>query len=578
MVYINIDTGSRAKGYAFDTSDEDKKIYTKCDRETFLQYIDNKQLLKNKHVKNKKTGADEVHIDLYVGLIGILTGKSPDLGIFTNRHHVVDKYGRENEQLYTFIKSLTLVSMPNIVKTMMKMPVLQNDAKCMLRLMFNYTFVEYYLDYKKLPKSTKILNILFNTSDEVQFCRGANKYTIMVNNKYSLHLEENGNAPIVLTITDLGLHIKNNNRLILRVYCELMERPASCPPWIVEYFNVWREKLIKRIDHLPPSDERVDIRHNIVLYALNERGAPVMPEDKNRIVCQTYPSMSHLDRSKKGTLAGKQIVVQEKLDGCNFRVIALNDNTITYGSRNTYRPNDDFMKFSRIRAHLEECAVRLKSLIVATSDEFVVYGELMGWRDRAKTAPLNVIQYVDQEASLKFYAYDVQLKNGTFVPFKQAQIMLKSCGFDTVPYIEIKYDDFVNTLQFKSTLFPNSPLEGYVIRCDNLMYKLKENYKNLNLLKITTNTNDTIVSNIIKQFLEKKNIKTTTTTATTAATMFTNNKDSVIAIVEKCRVYCNIVSARDQRMLYNKIFNLLRTDLCLTNDDYKNIYKQIKWE
>ncbi|AGR56938.1 hypothetical protein [Choristoneura occidentalis alphabaculovirus] len=51
------------------------------------------------------------------------------------------------------------------------------------------------------------------------------------------------------------------------------------------------------------------------MYALNERG-PVMPEDESDILCQIYPSVSQLDRHKKGTLANKQILVQEKLDGC----------------------------------------------------------------------------------------------------------------------------------------------------------------------------------------------------------------------------------------------------------------------
>lgn len=108
MVYICIDTGSHAKGYAVESSDTDYHIYTKCDRETFEKFIDNKELLKNRHAKDE-SGNDVKYVDLYTGLIGILTGKSPELSMFSKREDFKDKYGIENLQLYEFVTKLMTV-------------------------------------------------------------------------------------------------------------------------------------------------------------------------------------------------------------------------------------------------------------------------------------------------------------------------------------------------------------------------------------------------------------------------------------------------------------------------------------
>ena len=172
MVYICIDTGSHAKGYAVESSDTDYHIYTKCDRETFEKFIDNKELLKNRHAKDE-SGNDVKYVDLYTGLIGILTGKSPELSMFSKREDFKDKYGIENLQLYEFVTKLMTVSMVKIIYTLMRYKIL-NNAKGLLQLMFNYVYVEYYLDYKRAPKSTKILNMLFNVGDEIKITMDKN--------------------------------------------------------------------------------------------------------------------------------------------------------------------------------------------------------------------------------------------------------------------------------------------------------------------------------------------------------------------------------------------------------------------
>lgn len=286
MVYICIDTGSHAKGYAVESSDTDYYIYTKCNRETFEKFIDNKELLKNRHAKDE-SGNDVKYVDLYTGLIGILTGKSPELGMFSKREDFKDKY---DLQLYKFVTKLMAVSMVKIIYNLMRYKIL-NNAKGLLQLMFNYVYVEYYLDYKRTPKSTKILNMLFNVGDEIKITMNKNNQ-LVVNDLNVLDLNKNnGEYKIDETLT---LFVKNVK--LLKLYVKLMQRGEYQQEW-TEYFQQWKQQLQDRLQHVPEPPERADIRHNIVMYALNERG-PVMPEDENKIVYhQIYPFVSHINKN-----------------------------------------------------------------------------------------------------------------------------------------------------------------------------------------------------------------------------------------------------------------------------------------
>lgn len=104
--------------------------------------------------------------------------------------------------------------------------------------------------------------------------------------------KNNGGYKIDETLT---LFVKNVK--LLKLYVKLMQRGEYQQEW-TEYFQQWKQQLQDRLHHVPEPPERTDIRHNIVMYALNERG-PVMPEDENKIVYQIYPSVSHLDQGKK---------------------------------------------------------------------------------------------------------------------------------------------------------------------------------------------------------------------------------------------------------------------------------------
>ncbi|AFY62856.1 HE65 [Philosamia cynthia ricini nucleopolyhedrovirus virus] len=562
MVYIKIDTGSRAKGYANSDSDFDYFVYKKCDREVFEEFVFNKHQLKCEHMKDD-AGNDVRVTDLCVALYGVFSGKTPELGIFLKPDDCKDKYGQLNEQLYQFIKKLTIVCIVKIVKRMIR-PNVPTTAKALLRLMFDCAFTEYYLDFKKLPDSTKILNMLLNLDDFVDLATdGADR--LLVNGRVvSISKGITTKIDDKVTIT-----IKNVDKL--RVYAQLVQRGECREEWR-DFFKNWLRELSERLAHVPEPPRRADVLHSIVMYALNERG-PVMPEDENNILCQIYPSISHLDRQKKGVLANKRILVQEKLDGCNYRVI-VDKGVVTYGSRNTYQPDVAFMNVHRISAQLEAYALKLKPLM-APDESFVVYGELLGWRDEARTKPINEIAYTQQKESLKYYAYEIQSGDGAFVPFEEAQLRLRAAGFDTIPFCQCLYNEFVKGLHFNSQMFPKSPLEGYIIRCGKLIYKLKSNYKDLNKLQIESGPFDALncdelnkecaVDGKLRGPFDALNCDELNKECAV------DGKLSFTDLLRHCYTKFECKSC-DEKQLFNKLYYLYRERFNFDHKDYKALY------
>ncbi|AOW41393.1 he65 [Trichoplusia ni granulovirus LBIV-12] len=458
MVYIKVDIGSHAKGYSTESSDHDYVIFTKCSEDDFLHYINNRQHLVNVHKKNED-GDDCTYVDLYNGLYGIYAGNYYYLGVFAEEKDVVDKNGLPNSELFTFIRQLTRLRMLGILQTMLRFKVRiptggdkkkkgggdqekkqEIDPKNLLNIMYNNAYVDRWLRTKQFPQHNRLPELL------------------------------------------------DNNQQRVELYKELMLKRVNQTPASEQekdYIDQWQKQLQDKLAEFPPLPERFDVLKAIVRYAMNDSG-PVMPFEKN-ITKLLYPSIQQLSRAKSGALWGQLVTVQEKLDGCNFRIIVNGEDRIRYGSRNTYREYSDFMGFYRIRARLEACARRLQT--VTGYESFVVYGELVGWRDDKRQKPINDIHYRDQEEPIKFYAYEILRYDGEvedLIEFELGQNLLYSSGqFDTIPYESMLYDDFVaKPIVYKSLLFPNHGeelVEGYVLRCNGLRYKIKEEYKLDNL-------------------------------------------------------------------------------------------------
>ncbi|UYE99046.1 MAG: he65 [Betabaculovirus sp.] len=246
MVFIVVDTGSRAKGYAIESSDLDLKVYSKCSREHFELYIDNKQILKNVHKRVMLCDVvdtpvnmlcDVVYIDLYVGMIGIVTGKNPELGVFLKETDIKNGDSTVNTQLYKYIKRLTHLSMCAIVTTMMKYVIMPKN-KNLLQLMFNYVYMEYYLKYGTTPNSTNILNIVYKLNDDTM--------ATLVN----IH-----NATMY-------------QQKVVDMYVKLMNRD-NCNEENVVFFEHWKNDILKRLMCTCNENQQAILRHNVVMYAMH---------------------------------------------------------------------------------------------------------------------------------------------------------------------------------------------------------------------------------------------------------------------------------------------------------------------
>lgn len=487
MVYIKFDTGSRAKGYATSASDNDYVIVTKCSEEDFMLFLDNRNKLVNRH-KNEE-GSDCTYVDLFSALMGIYKGTFYYLGVFAKEKDFVDKNGIDNNELFTFVRELTALRMPAIVKTMClnyNIKKMKTKHAAQKKPKKPEDKIDDEEDFKNAPSNPKNLLAAMHNMAYVQRWLRIRKYV------------EHEPLPQLL----------GTNKERRAMYDALMDKRKLKKPATdeeIQFMEDWQETLYEQLDRIPNLPERYDVRKVIALYMMNERG-PIMPMQRH-ITKLLYMSMQQLSRSVSGPLWRQEVHLQEKLDGCNFRVI-VDKGVITYGSKNTYRVLNDFMGYHAIRTQLEACARRLAVILKCNS--FVVYGELVGWQDDKRTKPLNDISYVGQKEKLKYYAYEIVCcsepeldKECTTenVEFTLAQQLLAQAQFDIIPYESCQFETFAGSeIKYRSLLFPEHGeelVEGYILRCNGLKFKVKKEYD----LKNLSESNATNV--LTKEFIEQ---------------------------------------------------------------------------
>lgn len=181
-----------------------------------------------------------------------------------------------------------------------------------------------------------------------------------------------------------------------------------------------------------------------------------------------YPKIKSLKSFRD--LPKSVYVIQEKLDGCNFRVIHTKDDAILFGSRNRILQDcENFCNFHTIRRQLEDHMANLKN-ILSPVDEFMVVGELIGYDKNKMIMPR--IKYFE-EKEVRFYAYEIfDISKNTFMDFVITQNILEKSGFNVIP---IKFYDWADeNISFKSLLFPQlDEMEGYIVRGKpNNIYKI----------------------------------------------------------------------------------------------------------
>ncbi|AJD80761.1 HE35 [Pseudoplusia includens SNPV IE] len=227
MVFIQFDIGSKAKGYSIDSSDEDIIIITKCTPEKFMDYLNNRNLLVNQHIKT--ADGDSTSVDIYKALHGIYTGLYYYLGVFATKEDFLNVNGTYNMELYTFTRELTRLRIKNILNTMMLYKVKgnnQNTPKLLLMTMFHLAYTEHWLKENDFPESVKLPSLL-------QKCNNRKKQVYR-------HLMRNRLENTVPLQKD------------------------------IDYINMWKYELQNRVYQLPATENRYDILKIIIMYMLGE--------------------------------------------------------------------------------------------------------------------------------------------------------------------------------------------------------------------------------------------------------------------------------------------------------------------
>ena len=212
-----------------------------------------------------------------------------------------------------------------------------------------------------------------------------------------------------------------------------------------------------------------------------------------------------VDRFNENVTHLEYIILQEKLDGSNLRLIFDHTtNQVSFGSRNNLLDDDeDFRGLHKIKDMLVEKVKKISMYEILNGKNFIIFGELVNYNRMFR------FKYGFQEKTVKYFAYDILIldRNNTYVDkdtgklmslklenFVEVQNWLKGCDFDVIPYEILKAEDYSydKIKEFKSILFnhedPNR-MEGYILRIKYKnnpiykIYKIKPEMLELNISK-----------------------------------------------------------------------------------------------
>ncbi|AAG02725.1 hypothetical protein AMV019 [Betaentomopoxvirus amoorei] len=440
MVYIILDVGSKAKGYDIISSDYDYIIITKSSADIYAEeWIEDNKRLINRH-SNKKNNNDITFVDISKAFMGIIKGNYYFLGIYGTKENI------KNDMIFYFVRYITKYYISLILKTMTKYQInntSDREPKNLLALLYNLSYVNYWLKNNDFPVINKLPELL--EEDKIEL------YNILMMKRLNNELATEEQGSII-----------QDYRKVLLENVNKLEKP----------------KKIKNISNI------------IMMYLICNKPLyiPEILNNDDEINKIIYPSIKQLNHCKNSLLYGKEIFVQEKLDGCNFRII-YNNGIITFGSRYTYYENKNFMNYYRIKDKLIDCTNKINKFL--NLKKFIIYGELIGSYQNDEGINKLIIKNVNyfNDNRIEYYAYEIKNcdnKNKIhFIDFDICQIVLNAAGFNVINYETIKYNDFIENIKYKSIVFNHndeSKVEGYIIRYKNIRYKVKKSY---NLTKLT---------------------------------------------------------------------------------------------
>lgn len=217
-----------------------------------------------------------------------------------------------------------------------------------------------------------------------------------------------------------------------------------------------------------------------------------------------FPSIDNFKNDKIDVSDLEYVIIQEKLDGCNFRIIfnrkklddgddTKNKEEIQFGSRNVlFDDKTKFHGYQRLIPELVSKTKRLAELDELNGKSFVIFGELVGSNSGGNPI-IGRYKYFDDPSVLKFFAYEIFIEKDTLpddvitrpsttniegddvykvatrMDFIQAQKLLQKVDFELIPYTIMYAADYSyeKLLDFKSIYFNHNDfvqMEGYMLR------------------------------------------------------------------------------------------------------------------
>lgn len=160
-----------------------------------------------------------------------------------------------------------------------------------------------------------------------------------------------------------------------------------------------------------------------------------------------YPKVEGWAKLRSDILLADNVVVTEKLDGANMRVMVTAEGDVTYGSRGVVlNTEDDIQHFfkglpivwwekrAELRSRISDLARSLGAPYV------IVFGEIIGWRIQKR------IKYLPNDSDVDFYAFDIYA-GGKFLPYSD---FLRACDTVGLQHVPVLYTGSPQTPEFIS--------------------------------------------------------------------------------------------------------------------------------
>ena len=172
--------------------------------------------------------------------------------------------------------------------------------------------------------------------------------------------------------------------------------------------------------------------------------------------CETVPffyinyDVPNMRRYMPSLASGEEVVVTEKIHGCNSRFIYHNGR-IWAGSHNTWKkPTEENMWWKLVKDY------NIENL--ASQPDRIFYGEAYGW--------VQDLRYDHEQGKVSLRFFDIfDIKNGKWLDWDDMESIVKALGWETVPVLyKGAWDPTMVSMAEGSSVIGNNMREGIVVR------------------------------------------------------------------------------------------------------------------